>query len=144
MNRGEIITIHFLAEVAKARVLESERYHKAIIVGCEMVTNTTKIAVATVFPDYPYLPPFSPEPYFYSPPSAWIEWQNHLWVAPVGLPSGTGRRIEHADLNPIAFAKRRIDYIHELVAWYGMTKDLIMVPGTDKEWEIHKKWWPKF
>ena len=143
MNKGEIIKIHYLAETAQAQVLESERYNKAWIVGYKIIApNTGKIALATVFPDYPYLPPVSTETFYYNPPPAYIEWRDHWWVAPVGLPSGTGRRLDFA--NPVDFAKRRIDFIHELVKWYGMSEDMILVPGTDGEWKAHRKWWPRF
>lgn len=144
MKQGDQAVLTYLAERFPVMLDQVESYNKAFIIAYTFVKSRSG-AITCVFPDYPYLPPVTTNPTFYSPPPCWIEWENHLWVVPMGVrQSKAGIRTHLIVGDPVVHAKHKIDYIHWLVNWYGMTEDMLIVPGTDKERRLHKKWWQDF
>ena len=140
MEKGDIIKIRYLAEAIPARVDQVDRYSGAYIIAYTILASG-KGAMAAVFPDLPYLPPFTTDPYYYSPPAAFIETGENIWPVPMGKRSKGGIATHLININPIVFMKLKIDYIYRLVHDSNMTGDMIITPGTNGEVKLHNKWW---
>ena len=142
---GKVIHLTYLAERIPVTVNQIERYSDAVILGY-LVHKSGLQAIATVFPDYPYLPPFTTNELFYYPPTAYFDTGEHIWVAPIGKRlDRKSRETTHLITgDPIQFAKAKIDYIHKLVKEIsGMVDDMEIVPGTDRELRQWRRWWQR-
>lgn len=140
MNVGDHITLNHLAESMKCVVLEVEKYRGTLILRYRFLRNN-KEAIGVCFPELPYLPTVITDRSLYAY-TAWLDWEEHRWPVPVGLPSGGASRLILED--PRIHARRKVDHVLELVRASNMHEDLEIRPETDSEHEQWRRWWPHF
>jgi hypothetical protein len=141
VKSGDLIKVTHLATRVTGTIIEVETHRKAYIVLYKAIPSGTQ-AMLVCFPEYQYLPLTpSPDLSMYAS-TAYVEWENHIWPVPIGIPNAKGSRVIHGD--PRTLARKRIDHVLWLIDQSHMTGSIILFPRTEEEQRVWSKWYPHY